>query len=349
MDTGSGPDRHRLNWNGEVLELAARRAGVRTVVTLYRDGREIAEGGGIGRVMLPLPRPERTGPAEGEDAPKPPTVLAVAVAPGRLAQAFLLVPRAVPGDTGSAEDGDGERGERGGRAEGGDRRGGVPAEVLDELPEGLAKLVGFAAAERHRFEPPPGTFAGRLLAFERGHPKLWASRHVVLATAKVVGGLLGVAMLFDMLLGRIIGWILERLPDIDAPDVPLPEVNLPSIPWPDIPLPDLPDVALPGWMRAVLATAKYWVPILIAIGVAVEEVRRRRGRDTEAGRDAGADRGRKAKRDDDADRNAGAGRGSGPGRGGEAEGELVRAPVMSGQDGGTIGRTGGDDPPDAHR
>ncbi|MBA9002575.1 hypothetical protein [Thermomonospora cellulosilytica] len=296
MDTGSGPDRHRLNWNGEVLELAARRAGVRTVVTLYRDGREIAEGGGIGRVMLPLPRPERTGPAEGEDAPKPPTVLAVAVAPGRLAQAFLLVPRAVPGDTGSAgsagsaEDGDGERGERGRRAEGGDRRGGVPAEVLDELPEGLAKLVGFAAAERHRFEPPPGTFAGRLLAFERGHPKLWASRHVVLATAKVVGGLLGVAMLFDMLLGRIIGWILERLPDIDAPDVPLPEVNLPSIPWPDIPLPDLPDVALPGWMRAVLATAKYWVPILIAIGVAVEEVRRRRGRDTEAGRDAGADR-----------------------------------------------------------
>ena len=56
--------------------------------------------------------------------------------------------------------------------------------------------------------------------------------------------------------------------------------DLPDIPWPDL---DLPDWSLPGWLAAVLASKKYWFPILVAIGVAVAEVRRRRRRDAEWG------------------------------------------------------------------
>jgi hypothetical protein len=48
---------------------------------------------------------------------------------------------------------------------------------------------------------------------------------------------------------------------------------LPSIPWPDI---DLPDLAVPSWLRVILGTAKFWLPVLIAIGVAMAEIRRRR-------------------------------------------------------------------------
>ncbi|REE96928.1 hypothetical protein [Thermomonospora umbrina] len=249
MTTGSitTADRYRLEWGGVVLELASRRSGLRTEVVLYGDGEAVADGAGVGRVLLPLP---------GDDADDTgPSVLVISAPPGTIARALLLVPKASE----AADDEDDEE---------------------DELPEGLAKLVGFASAEKHPFEPPPGTLGARLLTFQRRHPKLYASRHVVLATAQVLLGLLGVAVFFTLVLGRVVEWAAERLPDVS-----LPEVDLPSIPWPDLPLPDppdlpdLPDVALPGWIAAVLATAKFWVPILIAIGVAVEEVRKRRKRE----------------------------------------------------------------------
>jgi hypothetical protein len=41
---------------------------------------------------------------------------------------------------------------------------------------------------------------------------------------------------------------------------------------------DLPDLALPTWLRVIIGTAKFWLPVLIAIGVAVAEVRRRRAK-----------------------------------------------------------------------
>ena len=68
------------------------------------------------------------------------------------------------------------------------------------------------------------------------------------------------------------GW----LPDWDLPRIPRPD--LPDIPWPDI---DLPELSLPGWLAALLATKKYWFPILVAVAVAVAEVRRRQRRDAE--------------------------------------------------------------------
>jgi hypothetical protein len=306
MATGSSTahGRHRLDLNETVFELAAHRAGLRTELVLYRDGEAVAEGRGVGRVMLPVPPAPSDAhePGPDPDERKPPTVLAIAITPGTITRAFLLIPRPsaesedtasekAPQDEGAAHEGtaqgeraardegaaQGEKGEEGEKGAAGVGRSGRELdEALAELPEGLAKLVGFARAERHLFEPPPGTLAARLLAFQREHPKLYASRHVVLATGRVLLGLLGLAVFFQLILSSVIQWIVEHLPDMDLPRLPLPDLDLPSIPWPDIPLPDLPDVALPPWLAVILATAKYWIPILIAIGVAVQEVRKRR-------------------------------------------------------------------------
>jgi hypothetical protein len=135
--------------------------------------------------------------------------------------------------------------------------------VMPALPKGIAGLTGLAAAERHLFDPPPGSFAARLLVFQRNHPRLYAFRHVVRAIGGVAAGLLGLAVFVRLLLQPVLDWIADRLPDIE----------LPSIPWPDIDLPELP---VPSWLRVILGTAKFWLPVLIAIGVAMAEIRRRR-------------------------------------------------------------------------
>ncbi|HZG92538.1 MAG TPA: hypothetical protein VEZ42_20195, partial [Pseudonocardia sp.] len=134
--------------------------------------------------------------------------------------------------------------------------------------------TGLATARKRRFAPPPGTPAARLLAFERDHPRLWASRLVVLAVTKVVLGVLGVTAFIKLLLQPVLTWLRGLLPDFDLPSIPWPDIDLPEIPWPDIDLPDLP--AAPGWLQALLDTAKFWGPVLAAVGLAVREVQRRR-------------------------------------------------------------------------
>lgn len=155
------------------------------------------------------------------------------------------------------------------------------------------------------FEPPAGTRAARREAFARTRPVLYASRHVVVAAGKVLFPLLG--------LGALVRLLLALVP---RPDVDLPDIDLPSPPWPDIPLPDLPDLPeVPGWVRAVLAATKFWVPVLIAAVVAVREVRRRGRSAAEQGEQPGA-----GERDHDGgDRELPA-----RGRAGAAQGEVVR-------------------------
>jgi hypothetical protein len=170
-----------------------------------------------------------------------PTVLVLAPLPGVVARAALLVPT-----------GDGEP-----------RRA--------HVPDGARAALDVATAERHPFTPAPGTLAARLRDLEQRHPRLWASRHVVLAVGRVLGALLGLAALLQVLVRPLLEWLAGLLPRIDLPDVPWPD--LPSIPWPDV---DLPDLSMPGWLAAVLATAKFWVPLLVAVVLAVREVRRKR-------------------------------------------------------------------------
>jgi hypothetical protein len=114
---------------------------------------------------------------------------------------------------------------------------------------------------------------------------------VLLAAGKVALALLGLWAFVQLVLRQVVSWLAGFLPEIDWPEIdlpaiPWPDIDLPDIPWPDL---DLPDLALPGWLLVVLATAKFWVPVLIAVGVAVTEVRRRSRRtpdpgDREAGR-----------------------------------------------------------------
>ncbi|MEV5831775.1 hypothetical protein AB0L25_40050 [Spirillospora sp. NPDC052242] len=137
-----------------------------------------------------------------------------------------------------------------------------------------------------RFAPPEGSRAARREALARAHPVLFASRHVVLAAGQVLLPLLGLGVLVRMLV-ELVPWPDVALPDVSLPDVDLPDLPLPDVPWPDI---DPPDISAPWWVQAVLATAKFWVPLLVAVGVALREVsRRRRQRAEEEAHRDGAD------------------------------------------------------------
>lgn len=205
----------------------------------------------------------------GGEPPRP-VVLVLSALPGTASRALLLVPREDSTDDDT------------------DPAGSDGAQPVDDvppgLPKGVAALAGLVAAERHTFAPPPGSFGARLLIFQRSHPRLYASRHIVLAVAKVVTALLGLAVLVRLLLQPVLDWITERLPAIDLPSIPWPDIPWPDFPWPDI---DLPELAVPAWLRVIIGTAKFWLPVLIAIGVAVAEIRRRRAAATREGdRDA---------------------------------------------------------------
>ena len=120
-------------------------------------------------------------------------------------------------------------------------------------------------------EPPRGTRSRRRWDLARQHPRWYAARHVAVATAQVLLGLVAVSL--------AVGWIpWGWLPGLPA--IPLPD--LPSVPWPSVPLPD---VTVPDWVRAVLESKRYWFPILVAGFVARAELRRRRHRDAQAAED----------------------------------------------------------------
>jgi hypothetical protein len=57
---------------------------------------------------------------------------------------------------------------------------------------------------------------------------------------------------------------LARMPDIS---IPTPDISIPSLP--------LPDISLPGWVQTVLSSAKYWVPVLVGIVLALNELQKR--------------------------------------------------------------------------
>ena len=222
----------RLEWHGHLLELTSGRDGLRTTVTVRCDSEPMAQGSGLARILLPLP-----GLTEGETS----RLLVLAVVPGVMARAVLLV-TPPPGSDDGAD--------------------------ADALPDQVQTGLDLARAERHPFAPAPGTFAARLHEFEERHPRLWATRHVVRAVVRVLCALLGIAAILQLLVRPIIEWLAGLLPRIDWPDI-----DLPSIPLPDF---DLPDVTMPGWLLAILVTAKFWVPILVAVVLGVREVRRKR-------------------------------------------------------------------------
>jgi hypothetical protein len=116
-----------------------------------------------------------------------------------------------------------------------------------------------------RLAPAPGSAAARREQIERERPGLYAARHVLKGVAQVVGAVLG------------IGLVIRFLPDISLP-IDLPDINL-NI--------DPPSLDPPGWVAAIMASAKFWLPILLGVVIALREWRRRRPAGTH--RDRGGD------------------------------------------------------------
>lgn len=122
-----------------------------------------------------------------------------------------------------------------------------------------------------------GAVAARAEAFGGRHPRLYASRHVVVALAQTLGVLLGIGLLLRSLLPRI-DW--SWLPGVEVPTEWVPDLS-----WVPDPLgwlfQGLPDVDVPEWAQAVAQLWKWWGLVLIAVLVAVEEVQKRRRRQVE--------------------------------------------------------------------
>lgn len=113
-------------------------------------------------------------------------------------------------------------------------------------------------------DPPAGTRAARLAEFQRERPRLYAARHVAIAAGQILIAVVGIGALVKGLLPRLdISWV----PDVDLSWIPDPLGWLWGL---------VPDISIPGWLDPVLETSKYWLPILIAIGIASNEVDKRR-------------------------------------------------------------------------
>ncbi len=82
---------------------------------------------------------------------------------------------------------------------------------------------------------------------ERRHPALWDARHAVEGVGRLLGPLIGAAVLL-VLLAPLLALLAALAALLDVLDVDLPSVSLPSVPLPSI---DLPSVDAPGWLRDV--------------------------------------------------------------------------------------------------
>jgi hypothetical protein len=133
-----------------------------------------------------------------------------------------------------------------------------------------AELVPADGGAPVLLEPEPGTRAARRAKFEREHPRLYASRHVVKGAAQVAIAIIGLTFLLRFL--PSIPW-----PDIDLPSIPLPNIDLPDLPLPNFQI----DIELPGWLKAIMQSKQYWLPILIGIFLANAELQRRKRRNVE--------------------------------------------------------------------
>lgn len=148
---------------------------------------------------------------------------------------------------------------------------GAPRRATWYAPEetGPASHAGIGGVD---LEPEPGSRAAAYEQRLRDHPRRYATIETLGGVGKVVVPLVVAALLARFAFSFDLPF---SLPDWDLPD-------LPSIPFPDlpsVPLPDLPEISLPDWVARVVDAAKYVVPVVIALLLALAELRRRRTQD----------------------------------------------------------------------
>jgi hypothetical protein len=98
----------------------------------------------------------------------------------------------------------------------------------------------------------------RLAKLERERPRLYAARHVAKGAGQALLAVVGVGLAVRF---------------VPLPDLPMPNLDVPELPRPDL--------SVPGWLAAIVGTAKFWGPILAGLLVALGELERRRKRDRE--------------------------------------------------------------------
>jgi hypothetical protein len=125
-----------------------------------------------------------------------------------------------------------------------------------------------------QLEPAPGTRAARRAQLERERPGLYAARHVAKGAGEVLLAVIGIA------------FVVRFLPSFPLPSIELPEIPLPAIDLPGVPVPD---IDVPGWIKVVLGTKQYWLPILIGLAVALREWRKRRPAERKRGAERNVD------------------------------------------------------------
>lgn len=130
-------------------------------------------------------------------------------------------------------------------------------------------------------DPPEGSQAAKRYAAMAASP--WKRVVFPLTAGLGKGGsalaIIVLGPLIVALIGRIIAWIRELLPEWEF-SIPWPEVN---IPWPDIDLSwpqwSLPAFDPPDWLLFLVEYSKVWIPVFLGIvlgGMAVRRYRKSR-------------------------------------------------------------------------
>lgn len=146
----------------------------------------------------------------------------------------------------------------------------------------------------HDLTPPAGTWAERVTNFANDHPNVYASRHVIKATLQAILGILGVGAILWGLLPRLdihlpipdleIGdWIRSIVPGWVQGILQLPQRAftwlfgwIPEITFVDRFIAWIRTIGFPpAWLESVASSARYWIPVVLALGVALQEIERR--------------------------------------------------------------------------
>lgn len=160
----------------------------------------------------------------------------------------------------------------------------IYANFFDEL-----KAVEFREGKQVvEFTPPPGS-RGEKRAREMEESSFKRVLYPMLGGLGKSGWAIAVIVL-GPLVSRLIGWLLDQLPDWELPDwqlpaialpVPnLPDITLPVPAWPDWDIP-FPDLTIPAWLEFLLEYTKVWVPLVIAVVLGVMAVRNHRKSEAE--------------------------------------------------------------------
>ncbi len=123
---------------------------------------------------------------------------------------------------------------------------------------GPKELVGVGGID---LDPEPGSPAARYEDRVRARPRLYAAQ-------RAGGGVL--AIVIPLLIALVVARFAVSLPWPDV-SIPTPNIDLPSIP--------LPDWQAPGWLKSTANALSYAWPLVIAVAIAMAEIRRRRTQD----------------------------------------------------------------------